>query len=153
MKLTIGSPPERPSRESYGCKVSRTTPKERLINASRKRCSGVTSNQHVGCSLSIFVRLPFGEDASMRPRSSSIFFLNARKEYSSIITNGVYYIDSFLAELYPHRVKWTSFVIPMSKLKSQHRLICSLPSMPHLQGRILWRARRRTRTFGVLPSC
>src|SRR6476660_10355893 len=153
MKLTIGSPPERPSRESYGFKDYRMTPKERLISASGKRCSWVTSKQHVGCSLSIFVRLPFGEDASMRPRSSSIYFLNARKKYSSIITNGGYYIDSFLPEQYRHRIKSTPFVIPMSKLKSQHRFICSLPSMPHLQGRIPWRARRWTRTLGVLPSC
>src|SRR4029077_8227823 len=37
-ELTIGSPPERPSRESYGCKGSRMTPKKKLINALRKRC-------------------------------------------------------------------------------------------------------------------
>src|SRR5258708_36600570 len=98
MKLTIGSPPERPSRESYGCKGSRMTPKKKLINALRKRCKSDMNNQLAGRLLSISVQLPFGAAISARRRPLSVFFLNARNKYSSIITNGAGYLDGFLAK-------------------------------------------------------
>src|ERR1700691_1935067 len=132
MKLTIGSPPKQHSRESYGCKGPRMTPKKKLINALRKRCKSDMNNQLAGQSLSISVRSPFGAAILATQRALSVFFLNARNRYSSIIMNGVYFIGSFLAERYLCQIEWTPFVIPMSKLKSQLRLIYSLPSMAHL---------------------
>jgi len=68
---------------------------------------------------------------------------------SIIIMNGVFYIDGFLDKRL-HRVRWTLLCVLTSNLKSQHRLTSLLPSMRHLQGRMLWHARKRTRTFGVL---